>query len=64
MKTEICAKCGREFDLMKEVSAEMDATMKDGSHRKFALCQDCLMDWLDNYSQQCSEEQMLPKEGR
>lgn len=33
---------------MKEVSAEMDATMKDGSHRKFALCQNCLMDWLDH----------------
>ena len=64
MKTEICAKCKREFDPMKEVSAEMNATMKDGSHRKFAFCLNCLMDWLDNYSQQCSEEQMLPKEGR
>ena len=47
MKTEICSVCGREFDLMKEVSAEMDTTMKDGSHRKFALCQDCLIEFLD-----------------
>lgn len=41
---------------MKEVSAEMDATMKDGSHRKFALCQDCLMDWLDNPSPKQKEK--------
>lgn len=33
---------------MREISAEMDATMKDGSHRKFALCQDCLIAFLDS----------------
>lgn len=48
MKTEICSVCGREFDPMKEVSAEMDATMKDGSHRKFALCLNCLIEFLDS----------------
>lgn len=31
---------------MKEVSAEMDATMKDGSHRKFTLCQYCVMELM------------------
>ena len=47
MKTEICTACGREFDPMKEVSAEMEATMKDGSHRKFTLCLYCLTECLN-----------------
>lgn len=47
MKIEICSACGREFDSMKEVSAEIESTMKDGSHRKFTLCLYCLTECLN-----------------
>lgn len=46
-KTEICSVCGREFDPQKEISAEMDATAKDGSNYKCTLCMECLMKFLE-----------------
>lgn len=46
-KTVTCAVCGREFDPWEEISVEMDATAKDGSHYKCTLCMECFMKFLE-----------------